>query len=82
MVKGSGRRSGRHIKLEPIRTEQVTVNMWENEMAWRATRKEERTLERKGKYGPRGRPALRGEVEKQEPTRQAGRKQTEKQEEN
>lgn len=42
-------------------------------MAWRATRKEERPLESKGKYGPSGRPALRGEVEKREPTRQAGR---------
>lgn len=66
---GVWRRSGRHIKLEPIRTEQAVVSMWDNEMAWRATRREERTLERKGKHGPRGRLALRGEVEKQEPTR-------------
>lgn len=52
------------------------VSMWENGMAWRGTRKEERTLEKKGKPGPRGKPTVRREVEKWEPTRQARRKQT------
>lgn len=74
LVKRSGRRAGRCVKLEPTSAEQVTMSMWENKIAWGRTRKEEK----KRKSGPKGRLTLRGEVEKWEPTRQAGRKQTEK----
>lgn len=67
LIKRSGRRSGRYIKLESISTEQVIAAMWKNEIAWRGTGKEERTLGKKGKPRPRGRPALKGEIEKEEP---------------
>lgn len=51
-----------------MKLEKVIVAMWKNETAWRGTRKEERTLENKS--GPRRRPTLKAEVEKEEPTRQ------------
>lgn len=53
-----------------MKLEKVIVAMWKNETAWRGTRKEERTLENKGKSGPGRRPTSKAEVEKEEPARQ------------
>lgn len=68
----------RQMELEPIHAEQVIMSMWENETSRRGIRKKERSLEKEGKSGLRGRSALRGDVG----ARKAGRKQTAKQEKN
>lgn len=77
MAKRPGERSGRHRRLEPTSIEQVVETRREDEMAWRGTKKEERTPEKKGNLGPEE-GQVKGGLEKGKSTRLAGRKQPEK----
>lgn len=72
LVKSSGRRSGRYRKLEALSIELVIEAVSEDQVAWR---RKDSGEERKS--GPRGRPTLKGELEKELPTRQAGGEQPE-----